>query len=284
MVSYHTCPLASQEGKETGGMNVYVLELSKRLAEQGHWVDIYTRCQDPSNQKVVQVAPRLRLLHLLAGPASYLPKKELAPFLDAFIQKMTEFMAEEQLEYDAWHAHYYYSGLVGLSLREKWLGTQPAGRKFKSKTTPLIMTFHTLALMKNLVGRDEGEKEDSPRVAAENLLVQQVDQIIAPSLSDQQYLQYLYQASSSKITVVPPGVDTQLFRPLSKKLAREVVGLLPKQKMLLFVGRIEPQKGLIHSCMHLKSCVSGVQPKHTHLICGLWAETYLNLCSSGRGN
>src|SRR5579859_1897822 len=112
MISYHTCPLASEEGKETGGMNVYVLALAQELARQGWLVDIFTRCQDADNPPVVQIAPNLRLMHIPAGPSKMIPKKELGQFLPEFIENYGKFVTAEKIQYDILHCHYYLSGLA----------------------------------------------------------------------------------------------------------------------------------------------------------------------------
>jgi D-inositol-3-phosphate glycosyltransferase len=232
MISYHTCPLASQEGKETGGMNVYVLELSKELARSGHQVDIFTRCQDENNPLIVEVEENLRVIHLSAGPFS-ISKKEMFQYIQEFVGNFDRFVQEHKLSYDVLHCHYYLSGLIGLEIQKKF-----------SKKIPLIMTFHTLALMKNLVARDELEHEEKERIDAEFLLTQKADKIIAPSETDMNYLQYLYQAQTDKTVVIPPGVDTELFRPLDKMEAKKFIGAEADHKIVLFAGRIEPLKGI----------------------------------------
>src|SRR5258708_39309002 len=98
MISYHTCPLASLEGKEIDGMNVYVLELSKELAKQCFIVDIYTRSQDIHNQLIVEVEPNLRVIHLKAGKQKYIPKKELINYIDEFVKSFEEFTRGERLK------------------------------------------------------------------------------------------------------------------------------------------------------------------------------------------
>ena len=68
-VSYHTNPVAPLGGRHTGGMNVYVRELSRR----GHHVDIFTR-RDAERPEVTVLAPNLRLVQLAAGPLAPLEK------------------------------------------------------------------------------------------------------------------------------------------------------------------------------------------------------------------
>ncbi len=231
MISYHTCPLATLEGGEIGGANTYILELSKELSRQGHQVDIYTRTQRTSDPPVVKIRQNLRLIHLKAGPRRNVLKRHLVKYFDEFVKNYQSFTQKEKLEYDLFHCHYYMSGLIGLLLKKN------GGRK------PMVLSFHTLALMKNLVARGEQEKEGNKRIDAEYLLTKSADAIIAPSLSDATYLKALYDVDPKKINVIPPGVNLKLFRPLNKISSRLLTGARGN-KIVLFVGRIEPLKGL----------------------------------------
>ena len=231
MMSFHTCPLAAQEGKETGGMNIYVLELSKQLARQGIAVDAFTRSQDNQQPYIVQVNPLFRVIHVPAGPETPVPKKQLIQYLPEFVQNYHKFVAEQGIEYDVIHCHYYLSGLAGLEI-------------VRQTPAPLVMSFHTLALMKNLVARDELEKEERERIDAEFQLVSAVDKIIAPSDSDKSYLEYLYQANDCKVVMIPPGVDVQNFKPMDGREAKRYLGIREDDRIILFCGRIEPLKGI----------------------------------------
>ena len=233
MISYHTCPQASLEGKETGGMNVFVLELSKELVGLGYQVDMFTRCHDDDSKRIVNVAPNLRLMHLPAGPVDPIPKKTLLNYLDEFTANMVRFIQEEGMQYDLLHCHYYMSGLIGLKLNGQL-----------SSPLPLLMRFHTLALMKNLVARSQRERESQERIDAEFLLAQEASRIMAPSESAKQYLQYIYGVSESRIHVVPPGFNKSLFRPIDKVTAKRKIGAEEHHRILAFVGRIEPLKGI----------------------------------------
>lgn len=239
MISYHTCPLALQEGKEMGGMNVYVLELSRQLSRMGIAVDVFTRSQDYDQPHIVQVDTLFRVIHVAAGPEHPVPKKQLGQFLPDFVAGIHAFMAQHTLTYDVVHCHYYLSGLAGLEMRRGALAARP-----NERPTPLLMSFHTLALMKNLVARDELEREEGDRLDAESLLVREVDAIIAPSISDRDYLRYLLQADARRIVVIPPGVDVQNFHPIDQAHARARLNVPPERRMILFCGRIEPLKGI----------------------------------------
>ena len=230
-ISYHTCPLSAEEGKEVGGMNVYVLELAKALGEKGIYVDIFTRDQGEKGEKTVVFTEQVRVIHIPAGPEKSIDKKELTPFTHEFSNNVLGFIQAHEIHYDALHAHYYLSGIVGLVLKD-------------ALHIPLVTTFHTLALMKNLVARSKREREDDARISAEHALLQQSDMVISPSETDKAYMQYLYGGDSKKILVVNPGVNTKVFFEQSIDEARKHIGADLSHKLLLFVGRIEPLKGI----------------------------------------
>ncbi len=232
-ISYHTCPLASEEGKETGGMNVYVLNLSLELARLGHKIDVFTRSEDPRAKKIVQVAPNFRVIHLPAGPEETLPKKELIEYIPEFAQMLHNFIDNEKIKYDIIHAHYYMSGMAVLQLL-----------RTTNYVLHTVLSFHTLALLKNLVARSLAEAEPAVRVEAEMKLVATADKIISPSKTEYNYLQYFYAAHPDKIAIIPPGYNPNIFKPMDKTLARQKIGADPKHKIILYVGRIEPLKGL----------------------------------------
>src|SRR5579885_2514724 len=231
VISYHTCPLSDEAGTETGGMNVYVLELSRALARKGYSIDIFTRAVSPQSQRIVHVLPNLRVIHLAAGEEKSVDKRELWQILPEFCTNLLSFIQEEHRQYNLISCHYYYSGIVGLALRDRL-------------HIPMTITFHTLALMKNLVARDEAEMEKSKRIVAEMNLVKKADRVIATSSHDALYLQTSYDCPKKKISVIPPGVATDIFTPMSEQRAKIYVHADPRQKLLLFVGRIEPLKGI----------------------------------------
>ena len=231
MLSYHTCPLSDNEGAEVGGMNVYVLELCKQLAAKGFVIDIFTRSQDKNNKEVVSVAKNLRVIHIVAGSEEKIEKKKLINYIPEFTGNLFFFINKNGLSYNLIYSHYYLSGLIGLPFKEKY-------------NIPLFVTFHTLALMKNLVARSEQEREDVSRIKAELLLVKKADKVIATSASDAEYLATLYSCLKSKIFILTPGIDLKLFKPSDKSIAKQAVGVRESQKLILFVGRIEPLKGI----------------------------------------
>jgi D-inositol-3-phosphate glycosyltransferase len=232
MLSYHTCPLAVLGGKDTGGMNVYVREITRQLGEMGVHVDVFTRSQ---NEHVPHVLHDLgygnRIVHIRAGPEYPIPKKELTAYLPEFADGIREFISAKGISYDLIHSHYWMSGIAAIDLKKDW-------------NVPIIHMFHTLGLMKNRVAQTPQEMEGEYRIDGEKHVLQTVDKIIAATQAELAQLIWLYKADENKITVIPPGVDLRRFYPIPADEAKEYIGVPPCGRMLLFVGRIEPLKGL----------------------------------------
>jgi len=244
MLSYHTCPLATLGGKDTGGMNVYVRDLTRQLGKMGIHVDVFTRSQDEHVPHVLHdLGYGNRVVHVPAGPEKPLPKKELLDYLPIFVEGIQQFAEVKNEAYDLIHSHYWLSGLAALEIKSLW-------RK------PVLHMFHTLGLMRQRVARVPGEADGDYRIEGENAVLKGADGIIAATLAELAQLQWLYQADSQKITIIPPGVDLSHFYPIPSEEAKEFIGVPPCECMLLYVGRIEPLKGidtLIHAIAHLKS-------------------------------
>ena len=232
MLSYHTCPLATLGGKDTGGMNVYVRELTRQLGRMGVHVDVFTRSQDEHVPHVLHdLGYGNRVIHVPAGPEVPLAKRELVDHIPQFAQGIKQFAAEKDLQYDLIHSHYWMSGLAAAALSDDW-------------DVPIVHMFHTLGEMKNRIARSEAEREGPYRVQGEKQVLARADRIIAATPAEQTQLQFLYKANRRKITIIPPGVDTSHFYPIPTDEAREYIGVDPDRKLVLFVGRIEPLKGL----------------------------------------
>jgi D-inositol-3-phosphate glycosyltransferase len=232
MLSYHTCPLAILGAKNTGGINIYVRELTRYLGMQDVHVDVFTRSE---NDHVPHVLHDLgcgnRVVHIPAGPEFSLPRPELAGFIPEFANQILEFSRVKEIHYDLIHAHYWMSGVAALELREQW-------------NVPILQMFHTLGLVKKEIARSPDELEGDYRFDGENQVIQKVDRILAATQSEVNQLKKLYNADETRITVLPPGVNTDRFYPIPMDEAKEVVGIPKEDRMVLFVGRIEPLKGI----------------------------------------
>ncbi len=232
MLSYHTCPLATLGGKDTGGMNVYVREITRCLGEMGLHVDVFTRSQDEHVPHVLHdLGYGNRVVHVPAGPEVPMPKQELAAYLPEFVRGVSDFARQKGIQYDLIHSHYWMSGLAALDLRAEW-------------KAPVVHMFHTLVLMKNRVAQSMEEVEGEYRLAGERKVLKEVERVVAATPAEVAQLQWLYQADVRRIVVIPPGVNLCRFYPIAVDEAREFIGVPPCGRMLLFVGRIEPLKGL----------------------------------------
>ena len=209
-------------------MNVYVATLSHELARQGIQVDVFVRWHEPESPQIVTPVPNLRIIHLEAGGREQRSKDDLYPFLPEFLHNLAAFQQQEGLSYQLIYSHYWLSGWVGTFLRLRW-------------HVPHVVMFHTLGAVKNQAR--VGEHESSLRIQAEQKIIRRADAIVVASDQEHQHLMRSYQVEQGKVRVIPCGVDLELFRPLDMLAAREQLGL-DGEKILLFVGRPDPLKGL----------------------------------------
>lgn len=232
MLSYHTCPLATLGGKDTGGMNVYVRDLTRELGRIGIHVDVFTRSQDEHVPHVLHdLGYGNRVVHVPAGPEVPLPREELVTYIPEFVRGIKEFAQVKELQYDLIHSHYWMSGIAARDLKAFW-------------EVPVVHMFHTLGVMKQRVARASEEREGKYRLEGELEVLALSDRIVAATQAEMAQLLWLYQADTSKIVIIPPGVDTSHFYPIPEDEAKEFIGIPPCERMLLFVGRIEPLKGI----------------------------------------
>jgi D-inositol-3-phosphate glycosyltransferase len=232
MLSYHTCPLATLGGKDTGGMNVYVRELTRCLGQKGVHVDVFTRSQDEHVPYVLHdLGYGNRVVHIPAGPEVPLSKQALVQYLPTFAQGIQEFSDLKGIRYDLIHTHYWMSGIAGRDLKAAW-------------NVPIVHMFHTLGLMKQRVARSHEETEGEYRLEGEREVLSIADRIVAATPAEVAQLQWLYQVKIDRVVTIPPGVDTSHFYPIPVDEAKEFIGVPPCEHMLLFVGRIEPLKGI----------------------------------------
>ena len=222
-------------------MNVYVRELSLALGQAGHLVDVFTRCQDYSTTQIVELGPGARVVHIEAGDVQYIDKRDLFPIVPQFTERVLGFRLEAGLFYDLVHSHYWLSGCSATVLQREW-------------NLPMVHMFHTLGALKNHVARNHDEREPSLRITNERRIVARADRLIAANPAECQDLQTFYGADPARISIIPCGVDVDLFRPLPRDQARALLNLPADAKIILFVGRLEPIKGvdiLLDALSHL---------------------------------
>ena len=226
-ITLHACPLAAPGRGKAGGMIVYVRQLAAALGELGMKIDIFTREHSNVANRVETIGSNVRVIHINVGePDAHLD--ELYDLLPDFLEQLNKFREEEGLEYDVVHSHYWLSSWVGRELSQEL-------------AIPHVVTFHTLSLIK--MQSRAGEEEQSERSVIETKVIATADRIIAFSPHERDAMARLYAADANKITLVPCGVDLEVFRPLNQKAVRSSLGL-NGEKILLYVGRVEPIKGL----------------------------------------
>ncbi|MDA1278931.1 MAG: glycosyltransferase [Chloroflexi bacterium] len=227
VVTVHGCPLRQAGRKDSGGMNIYILEMARRLAARGIQIDVFTRHHDPLDPQVVTLAPGARLIHLPAGVPS-LDKADVHDLLPQFTSQMRRYCVSNRLRYDLVSSHYWLSGLVGMRLASEW-------------GVPHTTSFHTMAELKRR-GRPE-ESEVEQRDQSEMEIACSAESIVVWTESEKQAVVDYCGIDPGKVSVVPPGVDLTRFRPISQQQSRDYLGYGP-EKNVLFVGRLEPLKGL----------------------------------------
>ena len=249
MISVHTSPLEQPGSGDAGGMNVYVLELSRALVRHGAEVEIYTRATTSAQPKVVDAEPGIKVVHIPAGPYEGLDKNDLPGQLCAFAAGVLRAEAHRPVGwYDVVHTHYWLSGQVGWLATERW-------------DVPLVHSMHTLARVKNAALAPGDVPEPVGRIVGEEQVVAEADALVANTEQEAADLIASYGADRERVHVVPPGVDTELFRPLrssgcadddvvhvcggyddGRGALRTRLGL-PDRDIVLFAGRIQLLKG-----------------------------------------
>ena len=252
-ISEHASPLALLGGADAGGQNVYVDELSRHVADLGCAVDIFTRRDTADQPEVVTWAPGVRVVHLLAGPAAFLPKDDLWRYMPAFRDAMLRFIWRERRRYDLLHGHFWMSGWVAAELR-------------RALHIPAVQIFHALGTTKQ---RYQGAADTSPadRIATERRIVREMDRIIAQCPHERQELLADYGAASERLTIIPGGVNLRRFRPVPREIARRHSGLAPGEDefVVVYVGRMLPRKD-VRNVVRAVALLAGRTPMPVRLL------------------
>lgn len=227
----------------------------------GIHVDVFTRSQDEHVPHIVhELGFGNRVVHIPAGPEEPKSKGDIPKYIPEFVEGIKKFAEDKNIVYDVIHSHYWMSGLAAEMLSDAWGGT------------PIVHMFHTLGEMKNRVARSEDERAGEDRLHGERQVLRRADRVVVATLAELTQLRFLYKADARKLVVIPPGVDTCHFYPIPADEAKEFLGLKPEDRMILFVGRIEPLKGvdtLIKAMAHLDlSLTSQDRPVHLAIIGG----------------
>ena len=228
----HTSPLEQAGVGDAGGMNVYVIENSIKMASAGVEIDIFTRTEKSGLTEAVKISEGVTLHHLEAGPLGSLTKEELPSQIGALTSAFMEHQSGKPDDYyDIIHSHYWISGQLG------WMISERTG-------VPLIHTMHTMAKVKNRALAEGERPEPLIRALGEEQVVANAKALIANTDAEAASLVSLYSADPDLVKVVTPGVDLQRFTPgHGKSGARKILEIAQDALVLTFVGRIQPHKG-----------------------------------------
>ena len=226
IISYHTCPENKLGSKDSGGLNIYLHEISNELGTRGHSVDIFTREHDICDPLEIEINNNSKVIHLNDGDLAE-EKHQMQNYIDLFTSNLINYIDEQNLQYDLIYSNYWMSGIVGKLISEKL-------------KIPHIITFHTMGLTKRSVNYLENESDF--RIENELDLIKKSDAIVVPTQQEKENLILNYK-SENNIYIVSPGVDLEKFKSKNKFESREKLGLSQTTKILLSVGRLEPIKG-----------------------------------------
>jgi D-inositol-3-phosphate glycosyltransferase len=230
-ISLHTSPLDQPGTGDAGGLNVYVVEVSKRLAERGIEVEIFTRAVCRDTPPTVELVPGVLVRNVVAGPFEELDKNalpgQICPFTFGVLRTEAAYAPGR---YDLLHAHYWLSGQVAAVAAERW-------------GVPLVQSMHTLGKVKNLALAFGDCAEPTARIRGEGEVVAAADRLVANTAEEARQLIDLYGADPWRVETVNPGVDLSVFRPAGRSSSRRRLGLPADAVVLAFAGRIQPLKG-----------------------------------------
>lgn len=236
MISDHADPLAKIGTKETGGQNVYVLNIASLLAKLGVKVDVYTRWDRATKQEVVEAQPNFRVIRVKAGPKSYMPRDDFLQVTDEFARRIKQRIERENLAYDCIFSHYWFSGIIGLDVARtySWPQTHVYHSIGQNRYEALQEGFPQSANFQFFKTRGDWER----RIAHEST------SIISTSPVERDELVRLFEIPADKIDIIPVGVDTLQFRPYSTRAIRRRLGLPTDKPVILYAGRLEWRKGI----------------------------------------
>jgi D-inositol-3-phosphate glycosyltransferase len=248
LISEHASPLAAAGGVDSGGQNIYVAQVAKHLAILGYSVDVFTRRDHPAQPESLEWRPGVRVVHVPAGPAAYVRKEALLPFMGEFAAYVRDY-ARRSGGYRVAHANFFMSGLAALELK-------------RALGVPFVVTFHALGRVRQV---HQGAADEFPaeRAAIEEELIAQADAVIAECPQDRTDLTTLYRGEASRIRVIPCGFDKAEFWPITRALARRTLGWRADERILLNIGRLVPRKGVDNAIVSLARLarVHGIEAK-----------------------
>lgn len=229
LISVHGDPAIEIGKEEAGGQNVYVLQVGEALSQLGWKVDMFSRRVSDEQEHIVEHNSRCRTIRLTAGPIEFVPRDSGFEYLPEFVEQLLQFQQENGIKYELVHTNYWLSSWVGLQLR------QIQGSK-------QVHTYHSLGIVKyNAI--ESIPLVASQRLAVEKEVLETADRIVATSPQEKQHMRSLI-SDQGKIDIIPCGTDIRHFGSVAREAARAALGIEPEAKVVLYVGRFDPRKGI----------------------------------------
>ncbi len=229
LISVHGDPAIEIGKEEAGGQNVYVRHVGEALSQQGWQVDMFTRRSSLEQAAVVEHTPHCRTIRLTAGPKTFVPRDEIFDFLPEFVQAFLDFQAQLETPYQLIHTNYWLSSWVGMELK-------------KLSSIPQVHTYHSLGSVKYksvstipLIAKT--------RLAVEKNCLETVDRVVATSPQERDHMRSLV-STHGKIDIIPCGTRINHFGKVTREEARQTLGIGLEEKVVLYVGRFDPRKGI----------------------------------------
>jgi len=229
LISVHGDPAVDIGGEEAGGQNVYVRQVGEALAQLGWDVDLFTRKTDENQSQIVQHQNDCRTIRINAGPETFIPRQEIFEHAQGFVEQLTQFSRQQGRSYSLIHSNYWISAWVGLELRRRL-------------SVPLVHTYHSLGAVK-YQNTKEPPQTATQRLEIEKACLETADCIVSTSPQEREYLRTLV-SSRGNIEIIPCGTDIEQFGSVSYQQAREQLGISPEEKVIYYVGRFDPRKGI----------------------------------------
>ncbi|MBD2358690.1 glycosyltransferase family 1 protein [Tolypothrix sp. FACHB-123] len=229
LISVHGDPAIEIGKEEAGGQNVYVRQVGEALGRLGWQVDMFTRQISADQQQIVQHSENCRTIRFPAGPLEFVPRDNLFEYLPEFIERFLQFQKENNITYQLIHTNYWLSSWVGMQLK-------------KIQGSKQVHTYHSLGAVKyNTIEKIPAIA--TKRLAVEKEVLETAETIVATSPQEKQHMRSLVSAKGN-IDIIPCGTDIQKFGSVDREAARAKLGIDPAAKVVLYVGRFDPRKGI----------------------------------------
>ena len=229
LISVHGDPAIEIGKEEAGGQNVYVRQVGEALAHQGWHVDMFTRKASAEQPKIVEHGPHCRTIRLTAGPEAFVPRDEIFGYASTFVEELLKFQQESGIKYSLVHTNYWISSWVGMQLK-------------KHQPLQQVHTYHSLGAVK-YKSITTIPMIATTRLAVEKTLLETAERVVATSPQEQEHMRSLV-STKGNIDIIPCGTDIERFGSYTKQAARAALGIDPEAKMVFYVGRFDPRKGI----------------------------------------